>query len=208
MSFAQSAEWRVWHHRPMSKAPSRIHAKWRRLRPQSGATPTHDQGRGAPSATTFSRQRISPVAHPTSSPEILDVHRVSQQDTSPRGSTVYRVIRALRRHPALLPLLAVLFASGCLGGAAAAPGTITGLVAIEGGKVAGPQPQPFAWVDVKGRTTRHITVGSDGRFRLVLPPGTYTVIALLFDGRTRGPQRQVTIASGQTVRIRLLGYIV
>jgi hypothetical protein len=114
----------------------------------------------------------------------------------------------MRRPPlALLPLVAVFLASGCMGGSAAPPGTITGLVAMEGGKTSRLQPKPFARLEVRGSTTRRITADSDGRFRVVLQPGRYTVLALLFDGRTHDPQRQITLASGQTVRIRLLGYI-
>jgi hypothetical protein len=114
----------------------------------------------------------------------------------------------MRRPPfALLPLVAVLLASGCMGGSAAPPGTITGSVSMEGGKASGPQPRPFARVEIRGSATRRISADSNGRFRVVLPPGKYTVLALLFDGRTHDPQRQITLASGQTVRIRLFGYI-
>jgi hypothetical protein len=81
---------------------------------------------------------------------------------------------------------------------------LTGLFEADGGPAPGsPQPLPGT-VTITGPVTQHVTVGPDGKYAAVVPPGTYTVTGTsprYNDGaatcRTDGAT--VTVRAGQTV---------
>lgn len=95
-----------------------------------------------------------------------------------------------------LPLFCLLLLT-C--GSFAQQGTITGtLLVVENGVT---QPQPFANVVVKGTATG---VGTDinGRFSLVVAPGTHLIVASMV-GHTN-VEREVIVSGGSTVNVELL----
>ncbi|HUH07869.1 MAG TPA: carboxypeptidase-like regulatory domain-containing protein [Egibacteraceae bacterium] len=94
------------------------------------------------------------------------------------------------RHAAAAALLLVLLA-GCGGGASA-----TGDPTLTGQALAGEAPVPDALVlalDITGRPAGEARTGSDGRFSLVLPPGTYSVTAEAGAGTLGLPAPEVVV---------------
>lgn len=103
----------------------------------------------------------------------------------------------------------------------AAPTAVSGVVEIEGGP-----PPPPGQSDVHpissplvvtgetaagARLVRHLSADSHGRFAVKLPPGIYTVTALIFGSTTRSlasqPHAKVTVKRGHPVRVRIVSQI-
>lgn len=105
------------------------------------------------------------------------------------------------------------------GGSGKTFGTVSGLVVIEGGPavVSGQsdvRPVKNAIIDVSGRSAAGgiivclLTANGRGRFRVVLPPGRYKLIARIFPANPDHPQRSVVVEAGQSIRVLLKGYVV
>ncbi|NJC70068.1 carboxypeptidase regulatory-like domain-containing protein [Planosporangium thailandense] len=106
---------------------------------------------------------------------------------------------------------ALLGLAGCTG--SPGTGTLTGRFAASGGPLglagtAGPRPLHGS-VTVEGPGGRHVVAtGSDGSYRLTLPPGTYSVTAEVPGGT--GPcqaDRPVTVTSGRTSRADVVCHV-
>jgi hypothetical protein len=128
-----------------------------------------------------------------------------------------------------LVVVAVL-ASGCLGGSSAVStadrgskpkGVVSGTVVTEGGPPvpdgsSGSDIRPVsrAQIRVTGTTAsgtkvvRYLITDSDGRFRVTLAPGDYTIAAAIFPVAPKQPQRRVVVRSGQSVTIQIKGYVI
>jgi hypothetical protein len=122
-------------------------------------------------------------------------------------------------------VLAVVFASGCLGGSSAAPnsasGRVSGLVVIDGGAgqvasnggIAELRTVKAAPLVITGRTTagkrlsRRSTTDAHGRFRLRLPAGRYTIAAAIFPEAASQPDKVVVVTAGKSVAITIKGFV-
>ena len=76
-------------------------------------------------------------------------------------------------------------------------------MAVGGPAPGSPRPLPGS-VTIDGPVTQHVVVGSDGRYRVILPAGTYTVTGTspqYNDGATncRTDGDTVTLTTGATV---------
>jgi hypothetical protein len=106
-----------------------------------------------------------------------------------------------------------------------APAAVSGVVVYEGGPPPPPgsnqsdiHPVPSAPLVVKGTTAagirllRHLSTDSHGRFTLNLPPGVYTVTAVIFGPASRSlatqPHAKVIVRRGHPVRIQIKGYVI
>jgi hypothetical protein len=125
--------------------------------------------------------------------------------------------------------MAALLSSGCLGGSSATPtttsvertGIVSGLVVIDGGAqvadnggVAHLRTVKSARLLITGRTAagahlvRHSTTGKNGRFRLSLPAGRYTVAAEIFGSAPVQPHKVARVEAGQAVTNRITGLVI
>jgi hypothetical protein len=99
--------------------------------------------------------------------------------------------------------------------ATAAAAGVSGVVVIEGGPLPGVRAVRWAPLVVEGTTAagprlmRHRMTDGKGRFTLRLPPGRYTVTAVIFGGEALGsqPHSKVLVTRGQPVRVRITGYV-
>ena len=97
--------------------------------------------------------------------------------------------------------------------------TVSGLVVIEGGPppppgstaADGARPDPHARIvvtgttDAGGQVVRRSTADAYGRFALHLPPGAYTLAAVVDGGAPLGdqPHTRITVTRGHPVRARI-----
>ncbi len=109
--------------------------------------------------------------------------------------------------------------SGDSGAAGKTPGTISGLVVVEGGPPPLPGQSPSGVRRVKNapiritgetaagaRMVANLTSDGRGRFRIDLPTGRYTIIARIFRSAPTQPQvDSVVVNGGQTTRVRITG---
>ncbi len=106
------------------------------------------------------------------------------------------------RAPLGIAVGAALLLFGC--GGSQSPGTVTGHLYAGGGPNPGARPLHGSVVAAGSGSRYVVAVGSDGRYRLTLPPGGYTVTGhspLYFGGnRPCAAEGTITIASGQTSR--------
>jgi hypothetical protein len=102
--------------------------------------------------------------------------------------------------------------------AVARPAVVSGVVGIDldvEGNGSGYHPQPYARIVVTGNpaagtpVVRRFTADGLGRFKLALPPGRYTVTAIVVGPATTPlswqPHTRVTVIRGHPVNIRLTG---
>jgi hypothetical protein len=134
----------------------------------------------------------------------------------------------MMKHVALVVVLVL--ASGCLEGPAAVStsardqsmnGVVSGVVVTEGGPSvpdgsSGSDIRPVnrAQIRVTGLTSagakvvRYLITDSEGRFRVALAPGHYTIAAEIYALASNQPQRSVVVRSGQSVTIQIKGYVI
>jgi len=106
-------------------------------------------------------------------------------------------------------LVAVAFLlSACAGSSPTPPGSsgVKGTAMIEGGPAGwSPRPEPGVHVIAhkggrNGRVAASVRVGSNGEFKMDLPPGTYTLLEV---PNSLGP-RKVTVEPGRYVTVTLM----
>jgi hypothetical protein len=87
---------------------------------------------------------------------------------------------------------------------AASSATLTGRLIVVGGPPPGLARPVSGSVDIDGPVSRHVTVGTDGKYAAVLPVGTYAVTGNMGQdnsspGGCRTTADAVTLAAGETV---------
>ncbi|MDT5230010.1 MAG: hypothetical protein QOI39_510 [Mycobacterium sp.] len=100
--------------------------------------------------------------------------------------------------------------------------TVTGRVVTEGGPPVLPgqsdiNPVRFARLVVSGTTTtgvhvsQHLRADTDGQFALALPPGVYTVTAVIYPPASRAlakqPHVRVTVKGGRPLHVQIKEYV-
>jgi hypothetical protein len=97
------------------------------------------------------------------------------------------------------------------------PTAVSGQVMLVGGPLTssglttGARPDPHAHIVVTGTTAagarllRSFTADASGHFALKLPPGVYSVAAVIDPGAplARQPQKKITVTRGRPVRARI-----
>ena len=109
---------------------------------------------------------------------------------------------------ASLLVAAAFLASACAGSSPTPPGSsgVTGTAMIEGGPADwSPRPEPGVHVVAHkggrdGRVAASVRVGPNGKFKMDLPPGTYTLVEV---PNSLAP-RTVTIEPGRYVTVTLM----
>jgi hypothetical protein len=96
--------------------------------------------------------------------------------------------------------------AGCsLGGGGQQSGSLSGVVAMEGGKT---DFSPLPGVNVRvigGDVSRHLTSDRYGRFHTRLPAGRYVVTAVFAWGGTGSdPRESVVVSAGRPARVKLI----